>query len=184
MNNKPANDYAYRQVLGSLERRGAKVNVSSDGLRVTGVFSDPNAAEYAWIALSTKYPPASVKVERNGLTLTFNFAAEGSPFNESRLMKKTIKLNTTQLRSLIKEAIQGRQPGSPLWEAPGDGHPLDHGDSGISPAVSDLIEQLAQQVAEELADAEGMDPGDVLPEISAALNDCITKFYSGETGNW
>lgn len=34
-------------------------------------------------------------------------------------MKKTIKLDRNMLRGLIKEAIQGRQPGSPLWEMPG-----------------------------------------------------------------
>ncbi len=33
-------------------------------------------------------------------------------------MKKVIKLNQAQLRGLIKEAIQSREPGSALWSPP------------------------------------------------------------------
>lgn len=32
------------------------------------------------------------------------------------MKKRVVKLNQNQLRGLIREAIQGRQPGSPLWE--------------------------------------------------------------------
>ncbi len=86
--------------------------------------------------------------KRNGW-LTMNALPEG----------KIMKVNTYQLRSLIKEAIQSRQPGSPLWEAPQE---------TWNPEIEDLIQQLAMAVAEEVAGPQ--DPGDVLPEVQLALN--------------
>lgn len=73
-----ANDYAYRQVQGSLKRRGAEVTVSPDGLTVTGHFSDPNDAHVAWLALGEKYPnsgPNAVHTIQSGRTLEFRFEA-------------------------------------------------------------------------------------------------------------
>lgn len=34
------------------------------------------------------------------------------------MKKRVVKLDREQLRGFINEAIQGRQPGSPLWEMP------------------------------------------------------------------
>lgn len=64
--------------------------------------------------------------------------------------KRIVKLDRTALRGLIKEAIQGRQPGSPLWSAPVKkralqempGHGGVHQLGGNQGALEDFVESL------------------------------------------
>lgn len=99
----PANDYAYRQVMGSLPRRGAEVQVSEDGLTVTGTFPYPDAAECAWAALGTKYPKHNVTVTQDGNVITFQFAP-ARRVQEGTMMR----LTTKQLRKIIRENVAAR----------------------------------------------------------------------------
>jgi hypothetical protein len=103
-----ANDYAHRQVKGALERRGAQVSVSEDGLTIQGTFTDPNSAETAWIALGTKYPkdgPNAVTATRKGNTLTFTFVeASGTPKVEN--VERFNEADATTPPVSVEEAIQ------------------------------------------------------------------------------
>lgn len=88
----------------------------------------------------------------------------------------------------LKEAIQARQPGSPLWEAPeefsGSGHPLESDDNGITMPTKRLLTQLATQVADDLEAMEGIPLDTSIGEISDALTQCVREFFDGTRGNW
>src|SRR6188474_3423530 len=99
----PANDYAYRQVVGSLPRRGAEMEISPDGLTVTGTFQHPDAAEIAMAALGDKYPKRHVTVTQDGNTITFQFVP-----SERATEGGSIKLTTNQLRRIIRESVARR----------------------------------------------------------------------------
>lgn len=185
------NDYAYRQVMGALPRRGAQVDVSEDGLTVTGTFADPSAAEFAWIALGSKYPssgPNAVKVSRQDNTLTFQFAPSGGmqesmPASLDAVLSESraVKINSKQLRSLIKEAIQGRQPGSPLWEAPGEyHHPLESDEDGIPMNINETIQTLADQLIEyfQSAGSEETDIDEVHVAVSNDVREAVRNIIS------
>ncbi len=185
---KPANDYAYQQLMGALPRRGAKVKVSDDGLTITALFPRVSDAEIAMTALGTKYPkqgPKAVTVSKNfkgttlddyrgkgfadvddgsnpeGNIITFQFAPE-QPTTEGKKMK-TIRLTQGQLRSMIREAVD-------------DHHPLESDDNGISPRVAELIDELTHTLADELG---GEDADAVIPELHNAIQDCVVDFIQG-----
>lgn len=73
-------------------------------------------------------------------------------------MKKVVKLDQNALRGLIKEAIQGRQPGSPLFTPPAEKKSLKE-----SQLANDLPGQLADTV--EAYFASQYDEGD--PSMAA-----------------
>lgn len=145
-----------------------------------------------------------MSLDYSGLPQALNAVARGEVVSEGRKMQgKIVKLKTSQLRSLIKEAIQSRQPGSPLWEAPGDidaadqygridgesretfagGHPLQADDGGVTHKVDQAIEQLAMILAEEcvetLSSDPGGDPADVFPEAYNAIRETVISFIQG-----
>lgn len=107
-----------------------------------------------------------------------NFAKQKGWLNrptvpEGKNMKKAVKLNESQLRSLIQQLI----------EAPGDHHPYESDDSGISPAANALIEQLARQVADDISDFTDNEPYEQqVPQIRASIRDCIAAFFEGFAG--
>jgi hypothetical protein len=75
------------------------------------------------------------------------------------MKKRVVKLDQRALRGLIKEAIQGRQPGSPLFTPPREKRQLrEHG------LANPLPEELADRVQEAWEDL--YDPGD--PSMEAA----------------
>lgn len=98
-----------------------------------------------------------------------------------------MKLSQKQLRSLIKEAIQARQPGSPLWEAPGfevmDPQEIIENDPDIMEAATACYEavggKLNQIMANEFGDlANSVDPYEIADRhiregIRAAIEECI-----------
>lgn len=125
---------------------------------------------------------------------------------------KAIKLDESQLRQLLgllvneakkKKTKTKKKSKKPMKEAGRDalgynipedsedfGHPLASDDNGISPTASKLIEQLAKQVANDMADGAAMggtgpnatdeiDPDDLFPELFTALNECIVGFMDG-----
>jgi len=112
---KPANDYAYRQVMGALPRRGAKVDVSPDGLTVTGTFANPDAAEFSWAAFGSKYPKHNVTVSRDENTLTFQFAPARNT-SEGKETLSVIRITESKLRELIRTMIHESSDESPKQE--------------------------------------------------------------------
>ncbi len=65
------------------------------------------------------------------------------------MKKRVVKLNQVQLRSLIKEAIQIREPGSPLWSPPKESkkcktEAFEHNDQGdFSSIKHEFIDRCA-----------------------------------------
>jgi hypothetical protein len=75
------------------------------------------------------------------------------------MKNKVVKLDKRQVRSLIKEAIEGRQPGSPLWTPPVEKKPtvetLGAGIAGRRPI--DAIDNLCMVVGNSWHDLAGAD---------------------------
>lgn len=74
-----------------------------------------------------------------------------------------MKLSQKQLRKLIVEIAEE--------------HPLSSDDDGLTPATKGLIEQLAMQVCEDIAEVEDIDPGEIFPDAQRAISTAITEFY-------
>src|SRR5262249_31049938 len=71
------------------------------------------------------------------------------PGNSEGNMKKVVKLGQKALRGLIKEAIEGRQPGSPLWAPPAE-KPLK--ESGLANQLPEMLADTVQGAWEDMFD--------------------------------
>ena len=94
-----------------------------------------------------------------------------------------MKLNARQLRKLIKESIETREPGSPLWqfnESPGNtrrGPRADNVDLGLSNFVEDVVRQEWQDIYEP-GDPSIKSPEEWNDQVDAALQDLHDKLQS------
>ena len=66
------------------------------------------------------------------------------------MKKRVVKLGQRQLRSLIREAIEGRQPGSPLWEPPAEKKPIK--ESGLANQLPEMLADTVQGTWEDMFD--------------------------------
>lgn len=74
-------------------------------------------------------------------------------------MKKVVKINQKQLRSLIREAITSREPGSPLWSPPEEKKSIK--ESGLANELPEMLADTVQSSWEDM-----FDEGD--PSMTAA----------------
>ena len=75
------------------------------------------------------------------------------------MKKRVVKLGQNQLRSLIREAIQTREPGSPLWSAPEEKKVVK--ESGLANDLPAMLADTVQGTWEDM-----FDEGD--PSMTAA----------------
>lgn len=75
--------------------------------------------------------------------------------------KRVVKLDQKALRGLIKEAIQGRQPGSPLFTPPPEKRTIREGAENNFP----LVEAVTEAFRAALDESWGYDPSD--PSMAA-----------------
>lgn len=66
------------------------------------------------------------------------------------MKKRIVKLGRNQLRSIIKEAIQTREPGSPLWSAPEEKKVVK--ESNLANDLPAMLADMVQSSWEELYD--------------------------------
>lgn len=114
-------------------------------------------------------------------------------------MKKAVKLGQNDIRRLIKEAIAGRQPGSPLFTPPPEKRKLrEHG----GPEGNFALVEAATEAFRAALDAEwGYNPDDpsmaaageeswqmqkdraveeFMNEVSEVIDRCVDKLVQGE----
>lgn len=66
------------------------------------------------------------------------------------MKKRVVKLDQKALRGLIREAIEGRQPGSPLWSPPADKKPVN--ESGLANDLPEMLADTVQGTWEDMFD--------------------------------
>lgn len=114
-------------------------------------------------------------------------------------MKKVVKLGPKEVRKLIKEAIQGRQPGSPLFTPPPEKPRLrEHGGlEGNFPLVEAVTEAFRNALIQEWSfnpDDPSMAAAgeeswqmqqeraveEFMNEVSEVIDRCVDKLVQGE----
>lgn len=70
--------------------------------------------------------------------------------------KRVVKLNNTQLRKLVTEAIQGRQPGSPMFTPPKQKRNINEvaGTPSVDNALLELIEAVRGEFLSMYSDSD------------------------------